>query len=207
MGKVLEIKLVKSTIGYPKRQGRTVRALGLHKLGDTVVKRDHPSVRGMLRVVRHLTEVKERPETEAEAEARRNQSRGRTGVAPAAAPTVPKESDKAGKARSPEKVAKVQSPEKAGKVRSPEKADAGTKVKTAGKTKPAVNTAGKTKPAPKPAAEPAVKTAAKPRKAAPESKAADGSASGTPAASAEPHRPSAPAGREPEGEPGDAGTQ
>ncbi len=62
MGDRLEITLVKSTIGYPKRQDRTVRALGLRKIGQTVTHRDTPAVRGMIRVVRHLVEVVERPE-------------------------------------------------------------------------------------------------------------------------------------------------
>jgi len=63
MALVLEIKLVKSTIGHPKRQERTVRALGLRSIGQVVSHRDTPAVRGMLRVVQHLVEVKERPET------------------------------------------------------------------------------------------------------------------------------------------------
>jgi large subunit ribosomal protein L30 len=62
MGDRLEITLVKSTIGYPKRQDRTVRALGLRKIGQTVTHRDTAAVRGMIRVVRHLVEVVERPE-------------------------------------------------------------------------------------------------------------------------------------------------
>ncbi|RJQ07293.1 MAG: 50S ribosomal protein L30 [Bacillota bacterium] len=76
MALMLDIKLVKSTIGYPKRQERTVRALGLRKLGEAVSHRDTPALRGMLRVVNHLVEVRERQETAEEAEARRLRARG-----------------------------------------------------------------------------------------------------------------------------------
>lgn len=49
----------KSTIGRPDRQARTIRALGLHKLNQTVEHDDTPQVRGMIESVRHLVEWKE----------------------------------------------------------------------------------------------------------------------------------------------------
>ncbi|MEA3344774.1 MAG: 50S ribosomal protein L30 [Chloroflexota bacterium] len=55
----LRVKLVKSVIGYPKRQKATIRALGLRHLGDEVEKEDHSSIRGMIAKVNHLVEVEE----------------------------------------------------------------------------------------------------------------------------------------------------
>ena len=49
----------KSDIGYPKEQGRTIAALGLHRLHRTVEHEDTPAIRGMIFKVRHLVEVKE----------------------------------------------------------------------------------------------------------------------------------------------------
>lgn len=60
MSKVLEIKLLKSPIGYNKRQKATVKALGLHKLHQVVEQQDTPSIRGMVTAVRHLVTVTEK---------------------------------------------------------------------------------------------------------------------------------------------------
>jgi large subunit ribosomal protein L30 len=60
MAKVLEIKLLKSPIGYNKRQKATVKALGLRKLHQVVEKEDTPSIRGMVTAVSHLVEVTEK---------------------------------------------------------------------------------------------------------------------------------------------------
>ena len=53
----IQIKQVKSRIGRPERQKRTLDALGLHKLNRTVVHEDTPDVMGMVNVVRHLVVV------------------------------------------------------------------------------------------------------------------------------------------------------
>lgn len=58
-GKVLRVTLVKSPIGYSKRQKATVRALGLHRMHQTVEHEDSPSIRGMIAKVIHLVEVEE----------------------------------------------------------------------------------------------------------------------------------------------------
>lgn len=55
----LRIKYVKSSIGYDFRQKRTIRALGLRRLGDVVEQKDTPVIRGMVRKVRHLVHVEE----------------------------------------------------------------------------------------------------------------------------------------------------
>jgi large subunit ribosomal protein L30 len=58
MPKTIEVKLVKSPIGFTKRQKATVKALGLNRLHQTVEKADTPAVRGMINAVSHLLEVK-----------------------------------------------------------------------------------------------------------------------------------------------------
>lgn len=55
----LRIKYVKSAIGYNIRQKRTIRALGLRRLGDVVEQEDAPAIRGMIDRVSHLVQVEE----------------------------------------------------------------------------------------------------------------------------------------------------
>jgi len=57
--KMLRITLVKSPIGYSKRQKGTVRALGLRRMHQTVEKEDTPVIRGMVAKVQHLLKVEE----------------------------------------------------------------------------------------------------------------------------------------------------
>ena len=54
---MLEITLVKSVIGSRQRQKDTVRALGLTRRRQTVVKPDNEAIRGMVTSVRHLVKV------------------------------------------------------------------------------------------------------------------------------------------------------
>jgi large subunit ribosomal protein L30 len=58
---ILRITLVRSTIGRPADQGRTVASLGLRKLNASVERPDNPSIRGMVTKIRHLVEVEELP--------------------------------------------------------------------------------------------------------------------------------------------------
>jgi large subunit ribosomal protein L30 len=58
-GKTLRITQVRSVIGCPSDQGKTVRALGLKRINDTVEQADSPSVRGMVFKVKHLVKVEE----------------------------------------------------------------------------------------------------------------------------------------------------
>lgn len=53
----LRITWVKSSIGYSRRQKGTIRALGLHHLGDVVEQPDTAGIRGMVDKVRHLVKV------------------------------------------------------------------------------------------------------------------------------------------------------
>jgi large subunit ribosomal protein L30 len=57
--KMIQITLRKSGIGRPPKHRRTLTSLGLTKLNRTVVRRDTPEIRGMIRQVSHLVEVKE----------------------------------------------------------------------------------------------------------------------------------------------------
>ena len=54
---LLRITLSKSPIGYSKRQKRTVRALGLRRVNQTVEQKDTPVIRGMVAKVSHLVTV------------------------------------------------------------------------------------------------------------------------------------------------------
>lgn len=55
----LSIKLKKSPISSLKIHQATVLALGLHKVGQTVVKEDNACVRGQIFRVQHMVEVQE----------------------------------------------------------------------------------------------------------------------------------------------------
>jgi len=57
--KTLRVTQVKSSIGYKYDQERTLKALGLGKIGATVEQVDNPAVRGMIFKVKHLVEVTE----------------------------------------------------------------------------------------------------------------------------------------------------
>ena len=59
MEKMLRIKQIKSGIGSTERQKRTLRALGLKKLGDFVIHEDNPVIRGMIRKISQLVETEE----------------------------------------------------------------------------------------------------------------------------------------------------
>jgi len=55
----LKIKQVRSAINRLERQKRTIRALGIRRMEQTVVHEDTPQIRGMIRKVAHLVEVEE----------------------------------------------------------------------------------------------------------------------------------------------------
>ena len=58
--KTLKITLVRSaTTGTKKDQTATARALGLHKIGSSVIQPDNPSIRGMIFKIKHLVAVEE----------------------------------------------------------------------------------------------------------------------------------------------------
>ena len=55
----LKITQVRSVIRQPERQKRTMEALGLRKMHQTVVHDDNPQIRGMVTKVHHLVTVEE----------------------------------------------------------------------------------------------------------------------------------------------------
>jgi large subunit ribosomal protein L30 len=57
--KRLHITLTKSPIGYSYRQKRTVQALGLRRMHQTVEHEDTSVIRGMIAKVEHLVTVEE----------------------------------------------------------------------------------------------------------------------------------------------------
>ncbi|WP_210471041.1 50S ribosomal protein L30 [Sporosarcina sp. 6E9] len=59
MANKLEITLKKSVIGSKPAQRKTVEALGLSKINQTVEHEDNVAIRGMVNVVSHLVTVKE----------------------------------------------------------------------------------------------------------------------------------------------------
>ena len=60
MAGTLKITLVKSMIGRPEKHRRVLRGMGLTKINRTVELKDTASIRGMVNVVSHLVEVKEK---------------------------------------------------------------------------------------------------------------------------------------------------
>jgi large subunit ribosomal protein L30 len=58
MGK-LKITQVRSTVGRIENQKRTMRALGIRRLHQTVEHNDTPVIRGMIAKVFHLVTVEE----------------------------------------------------------------------------------------------------------------------------------------------------
>ena len=54
MGKQLKVTLVKSYIGRPEAQRKVLRGMGLGKVNKTVLLKDTPEIRGMIRKVVHL---------------------------------------------------------------------------------------------------------------------------------------------------------
>jgi large subunit ribosomal protein L30 len=57
--RTLRITLVRSPIGYAERQKKTVRALGLRRMNQTVEHADTAQIRGMIAKIPHLLRVEE----------------------------------------------------------------------------------------------------------------------------------------------------
>jgi large subunit ribosomal protein L30 len=55
--KTVRVTLVRSPIGYTKDQKKTVLALGLRRMHQTVEHQDSPAVRGMIQKIIHLVQV------------------------------------------------------------------------------------------------------------------------------------------------------
>jgi large subunit ribosomal protein L30 len=57
--KQIKVTLVKSVIGTIPAHRRTVKALGLKKIGSSIVHDASPAIKGMVRAVSHLVKVEE----------------------------------------------------------------------------------------------------------------------------------------------------
>ena len=57
--KQVKVTLVKSPIGYNKKQARVVKALGLNKLNSSHILPDNACVRGMVNTISHLVKMEE----------------------------------------------------------------------------------------------------------------------------------------------------
>lgn len=57
--KSIKITQVKSIIGKLEAQKRTIKALGLKKIRDSVVRNDTPAIRGMIECVKHMVTAEE----------------------------------------------------------------------------------------------------------------------------------------------------
>ena len=59
MSKNLQIKQIKSSIGYKSKAKATLAALGLKKMNQTVEHKNCKEIRGMVRTIPYLIKVKE----------------------------------------------------------------------------------------------------------------------------------------------------
>jgi large subunit ribosomal protein L30 len=57
--RIIKATLRRSAIGTSPRQRATLRGLGLTRIGQAVILKDAPTVRGMLRAVAHLVAVED----------------------------------------------------------------------------------------------------------------------------------------------------
>ncbi|MCL2610693.1 MAG: 50S ribosomal protein L30 [Defluviitaleaceae bacterium] len=55
----IKITLVKSTIGSKPKHRKVIQALGLGKLNSSVIQKDNPATRGMIKKVVHLVKVEQ----------------------------------------------------------------------------------------------------------------------------------------------------
>lgn len=56
----IKVTQIKSGIGSTKRQKRTLEALGIRKMHNTIEVKDTPQIQGMITKVRHLLKVEEK---------------------------------------------------------------------------------------------------------------------------------------------------
>jgi large subunit ribosomal protein L30 len=55
----IKITLRKSGIGHEETQKATIKALGFHRLNQSIVKEDSSSLRGMIQKIKHLVTIEE----------------------------------------------------------------------------------------------------------------------------------------------------
>ena len=59
MSKILQIKQIKSSIGYKRKAKATLAALGLRKINQVVEHNNSKQIQGMIKVIPYLVEVRE----------------------------------------------------------------------------------------------------------------------------------------------------
>ena len=59
MNKLIQIKQIKSSIGYKRKAKATLAALGLRKINQVVEHKNSDQIQGMIRSIPYLLEVKE----------------------------------------------------------------------------------------------------------------------------------------------------
>ena len=57
--KILRITQIRSRIGYKQKAKKTLDALGLRKMNQTVEINDNPAIRGMIKKIDYLLKVEE----------------------------------------------------------------------------------------------------------------------------------------------------
>ena len=55
----LKITLVKSKIGQVPKNVKTIEAMGLRKIGQSIEREDSPAIRGQIQKVSHMVKVEE----------------------------------------------------------------------------------------------------------------------------------------------------
>ncbi|MDY6064895.1 MAG: 50S ribosomal protein L30 [Finegoldia sp.] len=55
----LKVTLKRSKIGRIDKHIKTVEALGLHKIGQSVIKEDNDAIRGMIKAIDFMVDVEE----------------------------------------------------------------------------------------------------------------------------------------------------
>ena len=93
----LRVRLRKSPISYTAKAHGTVRALGLHRLHETVEVPDNPATRGMVRAVRFLVDFEAVPDALPARAPRRRSAAPAPAAAPSASAGKPAPSASAGK--------------------------------------------------------------------------------------------------------------
>jgi len=58
-GKYLQVRLVRSLIGRPRKQREVIKGLGLRRIDSQSILKDTPEIRGMINKVPHLVQIKE----------------------------------------------------------------------------------------------------------------------------------------------------
>jgi large subunit ribosomal protein L30 len=66
MEKTIKVKWIRSVIGRPENQRKTIRGLGFKRLNQILTLPDRPEIRGMIHRVKHLLEILEGSEREHE---------------------------------------------------------------------------------------------------------------------------------------------